>query len=172
MIFCTPTVLHACRVFGARCTLVFRSTARLVSRAHNTLRRDADRASADCCPARGMLHVRPVIAHAVCHSVCRSVCHSVTLCHSLEMHACACTCTCTIPAGRRRMRYTSHQSEMLTTPASSRLTPSPIHDPRRLSLPARAARPEAPTHIAPFLHPAPTSQSSLSPGPRYLSTQD
>jgi hypothetical protein len=62
------------------------------------------------------------------------------------------------------MRYTCHQPEMLTTPARSRLTPSPIHNPRRLSLPARAARPEAPAHIAPFLHPAPTSQSSLSPG--------
>jgi hypothetical protein len=50
------------------------------------------------------------------------------------------------------MRYTSHQSEMLTTPVSSRLTPSPIHNPRRLSLPARAARPDSPrTPISIFL---------------------
>jgi hypothetical protein len=50
------------------------------------------------------------------------------------------------------MRYTSHQSEMRTTPVSSRLTPSPIHNPRRLSLPARAARPDSPrTPISIFL---------------------
>jgi hypothetical protein len=135
-----------------------RSTARLFSRAHNTLRRDADRASADCCTALGMPHVRPVIAHAVCHSVC----HSVTLRRCMPVPAPA-HAPAPVPSpslqGDGGMRYTSHQSEMLTTPVSSRLTPSPIHNSRRPSLAARAARPDAPSPLRPL--PSPRTKISI-----------
>jgi hypothetical protein len=138
MIFCTPTVLHACRGFGARCRrwpLFFRSRAILFSRAHDTLRRVAE----PCCAALGMPHGRPVITHSVCHAVCHSVCHSDNLwrCMPVPVPAPA-PPPAPVPSpslqGGDGMRYTSHQPEMLTTPASSHLTPSPIHNPRRFSL--------------------------------------